>query len=102
MGEKGEGKALQHGKGAIGHLEEFVEAAPVPFECDLAHAISVMFKRGPHAPMSTASHAGDVIFPLGVRCAAIVKEEWQRAGQDGLDMARLFRSHGDAQIQTVG
>jgi hypothetical protein len=105
--EKGKGKALQHGKGAIGHLEEFFEAGPLPLKCDIAHAIRVMFKYGPHAPKSTAcdvgweeditSITGSFFFPVTCAAyAAIIKENWQRARQDGLDMARFFRSHGNA------
>src|SRR6266852_3350315 len=85
-------KALQHGKGAIGHLEELVEARPVPFEPDLAHPIRV-FECGPHAPKSTA---GNVFDSFPVIFAMIVEGNWQRARQDCLDMARFFRSHGDA------
>jgi len=42
-------KALQHGEGTIGHLEEFIEAGTCPFEGDPADAIR-MFECSMQAP----------------------------------------------------
>ena len=42
-------KALQHGEGAISHLEEFIEAGSRPFEGDSPDAIR-MFECSMQAP----------------------------------------------------
>jgi hypothetical protein len=89
-----EEKALQHGKGAVRHLEELFVIGLRPFKRDLAHAVMVVLKRGTHAPKGTASD-------FCVQ-ALVVDENRQMARQDRLDVARFLGSHGDAYVQTGG
>ena len=86
------GEAVQHGKSTVSQLEELVKVGFRPFKSDLAHAIRMMLKCSTQAPKNTA---GDFFIK-----PPVVDENWQRTGQDRLDMLRSFWSHADAQVQT--